>query len=720
MIVDGSFVRRDVYLTPVTWRPPAEVDVSPKTPQFIVLMLVILLSAACGRTDLFDRTSLEADGGSGIDDMDTTDMNADGGDEPDASDADAGFNDMDPDMGSCTNGVRDRDEDGVDCGGEFCEPCPCDFDDDCSPDSYCDDGVCLPKKPTGEDCERAGECRGELCEFFDEFICTETCESTCPAGFSCFRDLCVPDDYCDQSLSLPAGPGCPGTICDRCDSNATCVQQPEDGQDFCACNTGWRGDGLTCADIDECAENSDICPDNSNCQNTPGGYQCVCQRGYEIDPATGTCIDVNECSRGTDDCDPNAVCTNDQGGWICTCSAGWEGPGDLCFDIDECANDPCDPNVVCINEPGGFSCGCPSGTVEVNGECRFQGDVCGGGFQVNSLPLFSNSDTSSKSNDYSAPAGACPGILVGSRGGSSPDEVWEFTPTQSGTYTIDVDDQGFIAAAYVVTDCADIANTCIAGDTFTPSLSIDMTAGTTYYIIVDGGSNFSTQTGPYGIEIQFDECASGLSNCDANATCNDTPVGFFCSCNAGYTGTGETCTDLDECATNTDDCDMNATCANTDGGFDCTCNAGFSGDGVTCWDPSALGESCLAPFALGAVPVTVTGNTSDANNDHSVSNGDCPGIFNGGGASNDEVYEFVPTVTRPYTVTLQANFGTAMWITTDCTNLQSACIEGDSGLGGFNNAELTPTLTAGTRYFIVVDGLSNAVDRSGPYTLRIR
>ena len=40
--------------------------------------------------------------------------------------------------------------------------------------------------------------------------------------------------------------------------------------------------------------------------------------------------------------------------------------------------------------------------------------------------------------------------------------------------------------------------------------------------------------------------------------------------------------DLDECNTNTHNCDVKANCANTVGSHSCTCKAGYTGDGQTC------------------------------------------------------------------------------------------------------------------------------------------
>ena len=103
----------------------------------------------------------------------------------------------------------------------------------------------------------------------------------------------------------------------------------------------------------------------------------------------------------------------------------------------------------------------------------------------------------------------------------------------------------------------------------------------------------------------IDECATDADNCGTNAACTNTPGGFTCTCNQGYTGDGEMCTqsgmysvvqvmenmqlipctvhaDIDECSTRTDNCDTNAACTNTPGSFTCTCSQGYTGDGVVC------------------------------------------------------------------------------------------------------------------------------------------
>lgn len=52
------------------------------------------------------------------------------------------------------------------------------------------------------------------------------------------------------------------------------------GSYSCSCFPGFAGDGVNCADIDECELGKAACPENSRCVNLPGSYLCNCTEGY--------------------------------------------------------------------------------------------------------------------------------------------------------------------------------------------------------------------------------------------------------------------------------------------------------------------------------------------------------------------------------------------------------------------------------------------------------
>ncbi|MEM1414478.1 MAG: trypsin-like serine protease [Myxococcota bacterium] len=104
-----------------------------------------------------------------------------------------------------------------------------------------------------------------------------------------------------------------------------------------------------------------------------------------------------------------------------------------------------------------------------------------------------------------------------------------------------------------------------------------------------------------GCAALLDECALGFAACDANASCEDTELGFDCLCAEGFAGDGLSCEDVDECAEGTSGCSPDAFCTNEVGSFSCTCAPGFLGDGVSCEPDPALAGGCHA--GAGATPL---------------------------------------------------------------------------------------------------------------------
>ncbi|XP_066550833.1 nidogen-2 isoform X1 [Amia ocellicauda] len=79
----------------------------------------------------------------------------------------------------------------------------------------------------------------------------------------------------------------------ECDTTAQCL--PGEGMQYrCQCATGYRGDGRSCSDIDECAEGLSSCGSQALCVNLQGSHRCECKAGYEFGFDGHTCIVVPE------------------------------------------------------------------------------------------------------------------------------------------------------------------------------------------------------------------------------------------------------------------------------------------------------------------------------------------------------------------------------------------------------------------------------------------
>ena len=84
------------------------------------------------------------------------------------------------------------------------------------------------------------------------------------------------------------------------------------------------------------------------------------------------------------------------------------------------------------------------------------------------------------------------------------------------------------------------------------------------------------------------------NSCDPNATCATTAGVTTCSCNAGFSGDGNTCENVNECDTNNGDCHADATCNDLPGSHTCECNGGYTGDGITtCSDVNECDDATM-------------------------------------------------------------------------------------------------------------------------------
>ncbi|MEZ4459947.1 MAG: EGF domain-containing protein [bacterium] len=524
---------------------------------FLLAVMLGALVASCGTDDPKKTGTTDEDTGTTVDAG------------PDTSDGSTTF---------CDNGVLDGDETDVDCGGS-CDACAlgsaCVEATDCA-QGTCLDGVCA--LAVGSECQADDECGSGRCEAVGEQqICTTDCTTTCPGqGLACFEGRCVPNTYCDDPDmdGLGSGPGCTGSPCQLCASDATCTQNLD--VFVCTCNDGYTGDGMTCTDVDECSQDIELCDANATCTNTPGSYECACNVGYTGDGTS--CGDVDECSLGTDTCDANATCTNVLGSFACDCNSGFSGSGMTCVDDNECTDgtNDCAAIAICTNTPGSFTCACPQGysgdgvtCTDIN-ECALGTDNCAANAACTNIP---GGFTCGCPAGYTGDGVTCTDINECALNTDNCSVNATCTNTPGGfTCACNTGYSGNGTSCTDVNECTNGTNNCSPNATCTNN---------------PGGFACSCRPGFTGNGVtcnDINECALNTDNCASNATCTNTPGSFTCTCPAGYSGNGVTCTDTDECALNTDNCDANAVCLNFPGGFSCACGTGYTGDGVTCTD----------------------------------------------------------------------------------------------------------------------------------------
>ena len=214
------------------------------------------------------------------------------------------------------------------------------------------------------------------------------------------RETCSHDyfHYLDATADMPAGLcGCapPRRACSRSaqqfptlsgvslyEIGVTCADlsscSNSDGSFACDCNSGYRGDGISCDNIDECEEEIDDCNGLlASCADVVGAYNCSCLSGYQGDGRV--CQDVDECLLPESVCDDLSTCFNEPGRYQCVpkpnahfvqgeghvCNVGFVNVGGWCDDLNECVADPliCGSGLPsCFNTQGSFYCDCGEGT----------------------------------------------------------------------------------------------------------------------------------------------------------------------------------------------------------------------------------------------------------------------------------------------------------------------------------------------------------------------
>ncbi|KAK3282953.1 hypothetical protein CYMTET_9333 [Cymbomonas tetramitiformis] len=395
------------------------------------------------------------------------------------------------------------------------------------------------------------------------------------------QEPCFPGVQCDVNSSAPGGFACG------------------------PCPRGFEGDGVQCADVDECAAGMHptelgsftTCNHSRVCINLPGGFECSwCPAGYLTSHTAGgrtVCLDEDECQVANGGCDFLTECINNPGGSSCSpCPEGYSGTGDVaCVDVDNCAQEDrggCAPQSRCKNLPGSSACG----------PCEPWDQYKGDGYECR------------VSRTCAVDNGGC-------------DPLTECTPSEEPSGGVQCGDCPKGMKGDGDTSCVDY-DSCAAAPCFEGVPCVDISSPGTGAVCEDCPEGYVGN----GRVCELDVCAREPFPCswDPPVVCSTIPGGAYScgECPQGFTGDGTVCTDVDECVANNGGCDHLTVCLNHAGGHTCgACPEGHSGNGDTrCLPQTHCEENNGGCDRM----VTCTNSSSGAS-----LCGDCPAGYEGNG-----------------------------------------------------------------------------------------
>jgi cysteine-rich repeat protein len=180
----------------------------------------------------------------------------------------------------------------------------------------------------GDGCSACGVEDGWACDDASPAHCEPVCGDGRLVGAEdepggCDDGETEPDDGCGGACRVETGWFCaeePSVCAQTCgngviDGAEQCDDmnaEDEDGCVACLIEPGFDCDGepSVCGDSNECAEGSDECDPNATCTNTAGGFVCACNAGYRGDGVTCTAGEAPSCRNLTGtECQGESCCT---------------------------------------------------------------------------------------------------------------------------------------------------------------------------------------------------------------------------------------------------------------------------------------------------------------------------------------------------------------------------------------------------------------------------
>ncbi|MFT7578746.1 MAG: putative esterase [Myxococcota bacterium] len=280
-------------------------------------------------------------------------------------------------------------------------------------------------------------------------------------------------------------------------------------------------------------------------------------------------------------------------------------------------------------------------------ECEdIPGNVCAGAIPIDSIPFSDTQDTKDFEANYGYAGGWCPGE-TSTRGFGARDVTYAFSAEEAGLYRFRLDTGIFDANLYLVEDCDNIAQTCLAADDRDENERIwrDFAAGESAFVVVDGWTNFTDLSGRYTLDVI--QCRP---SCDGRACGGDGCIG--------------------SCGT----CDRGEACI----GFACM---------------PAPGLSCDVSRTIGAIPYRNDANTSSFAD--SAATG-CVAGFDGAG-TNDVTYRFTAPFAGSFHFSVESTWAAQVSVIATCDPTIRSCLAG--GVGATD-----AVLEEGQTVFVVVDG----------------